>query len=229
MGMDLYKYAADEKNGEFTYIGVDLTDKELSYFEKFDIKTYLTPNMDKIENICKEIFNEDLTDMFYDFSDEFKFILKLNDDLIKKIDKEIYFINDIKERETAEKYQEELIQNIENDIAKYSQENEKINIDSGILYIFKNIPIKKDYYISHSDEELGYMRKPFRDCTDQNRIESKKAFFSKASYNKEESILVFTNKHNVEKEFLAALDKYSFPFGEKLFPLKDNEFIAIDW
>ena len=251
MGMDLYKYVINNKEEgtkNLIYIGKDLSNKELSYFENFEIKTFLSADMKKVNNISKEIFNEDLSEMFYDFSEHtnLNFILKPNNKLDNELKKETYFIDDVKEREAAEKYQEELVKSIQEDINKYSKVNEKINIDSGILYIVKEVPTVKEFYLSNSYEEVGHIRKPFRhrqtppknedgvttiyiDNTTGVDKEKLDIFFKKCNYNEDEAILSFTNKHDVKEDFLSCLSKEMYPYGEKLFPLKDNECICIDW
>jgi len=252
MGMDLYKYKITKGEGDI-YLGRELTKEELSYFDNFDVYSLDDADMEKVAEKVYNLFGKDAFEktFFYDFREETenKYFLKLEPKLFEKLEYlESVMFDDTDDnlKENAQKKYEELFSLINHEISTVSEKEKIIKINSGEIYLFESIPTLKEYYIKGEAEEVGYMRKPFRhfstppkskngtttlyiDNTTGVPKEIYDVFKKKILYSPDCSLMVFTNKHNAEKEFLASIGEDYKEYGSSLFPLEDDELISIDW
>ena len=136
----------------------------------------------------------------------------------------------------------------EKNIFKNDCSKKVFNTSLGKLYIYNKdkLKINNQYYLETNNlKNINYIRKPFRHVLGESKIKNKEIFnvgnwtgvdheklnifLKKTIYNN--SCRVFmTSKHNYLKNDMKELvDKYMIEHIENLFPIKNNEFISIDW
>ena len=250
MGMDLYKYKATKtSDDELLFIGTKLTEKELSFFENFEIVIENDVDMDKVSEFAKEKFNTEIVELFYSFEGENTYLLKMNEKTytdLNNLEKNMNEADEYEDYDKFSKIMETKIVSIERDISKYTEKGKDIEIKYGTLYLMKDVPMQEEFYIKCNRDEVGYMRKPFRhystptksengtttlyiDNTTGAKKEDLDTLYNKANYKKDTSIFVVTNKHDIENEFLTCVSEDNLEYAKSLFPLMDDEVIAIDW
>lgn len=253
MGMDLYKYTINKNGDDTLFIGTNLLDSELEAFRGFDIFSVAETDMVKAFEDIHNAFGTTEEPECWDCSESsnVQWALYLNEEY-KIILSEFHTLyndaNTSEEREKVSNEEDAFFNMIYAHAKNYEQFPKGVVIDDkfGKLYILPNLALENKFYIKGDRDESFYYRKPFRhnstpsnsqngtltlyvdNFTGSNEDNLDK-LYKKVGYKEEDYCITFTNKHEVEEEFLSCLPEDTRDSFKGVFPLKNNEVIHINW